>query len=337
MAGGTSPYLRFLPPVFSHMHGPCASTLRGAVLGFCALAALNLAVARDAQAESKQMGRTGASSSPSANKTTKAPTTIGPSSLDNPTADAPPTLESLQGLRYDTSVALYDDENQQFEKLEIRLQALREAALSLGARAGLSSRTWEIRQTLKTREAYMDRVFDFRQLLIKAPSGLLIEPPVVYESFDALNIEDEGQTAAVADRILNINKSAKIVTAPRNWRSYLERDWGKVQYPPAILYPKDESERIEWNRLVQKGWEEGRIQADEIFQSDLNRLTADFNGMVRYRMLLTQGMITPPFALEVDRGITGGGSEMRVGDRAVQITGPSQLQPDSQEWKPADR
>ncbi len=259
--------------------------------------------------------------------------------VSNPAPEAPPDLNSLQNLKYSPSVALYgdDDENMQYEKLEIRLHALREAAMSLGARAGLASRTWEIRQTLDERERYMDQVFDFRQLLITAPSGLLIEPPIVYEAMDTLNIEDEGQTAAVADRIFNINKRARIVTTPRNWRSYLERDWGKVQFPPAILYPKDDKERKEWNRLVQEGWDEGRRQADEIFQADLNRLTAEFNGMVQYRMLLTQGIISPPFALEVDRGVTGGGDEMRVGDRAVQITGPSQLQPDAFEWKPADR
>tara|TARA_Y100001934_G_C12281693_1_gene740241 strand:- start:461 stop:640 length:180 start_codon:yes stop_codon:yes gene_type:complete len=59
--------------------------------------------------------------------------------------------------------------------------------------------------------------------------------------------------------------------------------------------------------------------------------------MVRYRVLLSQNMISPPFALEQDRGITGGGSKLRVGDRAVTITGPSQLKAGGNEWQPADR
>lgn len=251
----------------------------------------------------------------------------------------PPTLEDIQNVKYSTKTSLFENTSGDitFEKLEIRLEAVREAALSLGARAGLAHRTYEIRQEITKRSTFMDQVFDFRKLLIKAPSGLLIEPPIVSESFDALNIEDEGQVAAVADRILNINKKAKIVTAPRNWRSYLERDWGTVHMPPAIMYPKDKDERKIWNELIRKGWDEGRAQADAIFQSDLNRLTAEFEGMVRYRMLLTQKVITPPYALEVNRGITGGGDEMRVGDRAVEITGPSQLQPEALGWKPADR
>ena len=66
-------------------------------------------------------------------------------------------------------------------------------------------------------------------------------------------------------------------------------------------------------------------------------MNSDFAGMIRYRTLLQQGIITPPFALEMDRGITGGGSEMRVGDRALAITGQSELKPDALTWKPADR
>ena len=73
------------------------------------------------------------------------------------------------------------------------------------------------------------------------------------------------------------------------------------------------------------------------FEDDLNELTSDFRGMVRYRVLLAQGMISPPYALQVDRGITGGGNMMRVGDRAVQITGVPELITGSDQWQPANR
>ena len=45
--------------------------------------------------------------------------------------------------------------------------------------------------------------------------------------------------------------------------------------------------------------------------------------MIRYRKLLAQGIVSAPYALQIDRGVTGGGDEMRIGDRAVTITGPS--------------
>ncbi len=221
--------------------------------------------------------------------------------------------------------------------LDIRRDALKEAAISLGARGGLAWRSYAIRQELEQRGRYLDKVFDFRQLLIAAPSGLLIEPPIINESINDMLIESDGQQAAVSDRIYNIINNARIVSTPRSWRVYLERDWGTVEPPPDILRPQDDEERELWARLVEKGWNEGVRQANEIFQDDLNLLIADFEGMVRYRTLLTQGMVSQPFALQVDRGITGDGTQMRIGDRAIQITGVPELMTGSDEWQPASR
>lgn len=225
--------------------------------------------------------------------------------------------------------------------LDIRREAIIEASISFGARGGLAKRTYEIRQELDIRSRYLDKIFDFRHLLVSAPSGLLIEPPVVSESMNAMLIDIDGQTAAVSDKIYNIIRNAHIVSAPRTWRTYLEREWGEVMPPPDILTPQDEEEEAIWDENIQKGWKYGIEQADEIFAKDLAQLESDFHGMIRYRMLLAQGMISPPYALQVDRGITGGGDQMRVGDRAVQITGVPELitgaDDKAKEWKPASR
>ena len=127
------------------------------------------------------------------------------------------------------------------------------------------------------------------------------------------------------------------MSAPRTWRQYLEREWGDVVPPPDILTPQNDEERQEWEVWVKMGWEQGFQQANDIFRADLAKLESDFQGMIRYRMLLAQGMISPPYALQVDRGITGGGDEMRVGDRAVQITGIPELMTGADTWKPASR
>lgn len=221
--------------------------------------------------------------------------------------------------------------------IDIRGDAIKEAAISFGARGGLAKRTYEIRKELDTRQRYLDKVFNFDQLLVAAPSGFLIEPPVVTESMNAMLIDIGGQTAAVSDKIYNIIRNAHIVSVPRTWRTYLEREWGVVIPPPDILLPQNDEEQEVWIENVHKGWALGYEQADEIFREDLARLTSDFEGMVRYRMLLAQGMISPPYALQVDRGVTGGGDEMRIGDRAVQITGVPQLVSGTKQWKPASR
>lgn len=246
----------------------------------------------------------------------------------------PPTLEEAEELERENDLIEGEETGM---PLDIRLDALKEAAVSYGARAGLASRTYEIRQEVDRRARHMDKIFDFQRLLIPAPSGFLIEPPIVSEAVNATLVDWDGQQAAVSDRIYNIINNARIVSAPRNWRSYVERDWGTVEPPPDILRPEDEEEREIWVEYVRKGWEQGVLQANEVFQEDLNLLNADFQGMIRYRVLLSQGMISPPYALQVDRGITGDGEEMRVGDRAVQITGVPELMTGFDEWQPASR
>ena len=230
-----------------------------------------------------------------------------------------------------------EDLAETLEPSQIRLDAIKQAALSYGARGGLAHRTEEIRFTLDNKTAIMDQIYDFKRLLIPAPSGLLIEPPIISEGENATLIETGGQTAAVADRIYNINRNARIVSTARNWRAYLEREWGDIDLPPQVLLPRTNEERKIWVEYLTKGWEEGTKQADEIFQADLNKLVADYTGMVRYRKLLSMNIVSAPYALQVDRGVTGGGDEMRVGDRAVQITGPSQLMTEAYEWQPVSR
>lgn len=256
-------------------------------------------------------------------------------------SSAPSSLSSLQNVPKEQGGEDDDDDDDEDDEMglpfDIRKEAQKEAAVSYGARGGLAFRTYQIRQEIQLRAPYLDKVYNFGELLIPAPSGFLIEPPIISEVENAMIIDTGGQEAAISDRIYNIIANAKIVSNPRTWREYLEREWGEVEMPPDILRPNNEEERKEWVKQVQIGWEQGLAQANEIFEEDLHRLQADFQGMVRFRMLLSQGMISAPYALQVDRGVTGGGDEMRVGDRAVEITSSPGLISEYDKWQPANR
>lgn len=251
-------------------------------------------------------------------------------------SSSPPPLSSLQNVPKEMKEE-DEDEEETGLPFDIRKEAQKEAAISYGARGGLSFRTYQIRQEIQLRAPYLDKVYNFNELLIPAPSGFLIEPPIISEVENAMIIDNGGQEAAISDRIYNIIANAKIVSVPRTWREYLEREWGDVEMPPDILRPNNDDERRDWAKQVEIGWAQGVAQADEIFEEDLNRLQADFQGMVRFRMLLSQGMVSPPYALQVDRGVTGGGDEMRVGDRAVEITSTPGLISEHDKWQPANR
>ena len=88
--------------------------------------------------------------------------------------------------------------------LKIRTDSMRDAARSYGARGGLSWRTKNIMDELKKSNYAMDKAFNFRRLLIKAPSNLFIEPPIVSEALNNFLVTPNGIEAAVADAIAPI-------------------------------------------------------------------------------------------------------------------------------------
>lgn len=259
------------------------------------------------------------------------PQPLMPKKNNDGSSPPPPLLDELENQ------TVGDEEKAENMGLKIRSDAMREAGLSYGARGGLAFRTFQIQRRLAEYDKSLTKTYDFSRLLIPEASGLLVEPPVVSAAERAVIVKSGGQAAAVADRVYRINRGARIVTAARNWRLYLERDWGIVEPPPSILLPRNANERAYWRELVKQGWEEGMRQAEETYESDLDRMTADYLGMIRYRELLAQGMISPPYTLADERGITGGGSEMRIGDRGLSITGQSQLLPEGKKWTPAPR
>lgn len=273
--------------------------------------------------------------------------------------EAPPSLRDLQEAeKSDPIVGKKQNPNDKLENivdeekdlsLKIRRDSMRESALSYGARGGLSWRTKAIMDELKKSNSAMDKAFAFRRLLIKAPGNMFIEPPIISEALNNFIVTPSGVEAAVSDAMYQITNQARIVSAPRDWRQYLERDWEKVAPPPDILLPENVKERAAWRRWVSEGWEEGIKQADDVFQSDIDLLIADFEGMVRYRRLLAENKISAPFATMVDRGVSGTKiqtmignkpvsitTQMRVGDRALRITAPSSLREAEQgaDWTP---
>ena len=111
-------------------------------------------------------------------------------------------------------------------------------------------------------------------------------------------------------------------------------DYRKPPFLIAPYYPKIKGKLQVWNRFIREGWQNGIQQANAIFAANLNRLRRDYNGMVLYRKLLAQGMVSAPFVAKADLGVTGDSKEMRIDDRILRITAHSELQTDSSKWQP---
>lgn len=211
----------------------------------------------------------------------------------------------------------------------LRYTAIRDTALSLGARGGLAHRARQINVELKQDERYLERIFNFNAMLLDDN----VLPPILIEGRDTLD-QASTDTIRLSDRQYVILEQARFVTTTPHWREYLWMDFQRPELPDSSLLPKDENEQRVWDRYVSEGWHSGILQANSIFQENLGRIKRDYEGMVRYRTLLAQGIVSAPFVARVEMGVTGNCDELALNDRILRITALPCFETDSRKWEP---
>ena len=235
----------------------------------------------------------------------------------------PATLEKILETTPDESkvVAIAD---------ERRGAAMRDAAVAYGMQSGLVRRAFEIGQLLDRHARQMDRVYRFDRLLIEH-DGFLIAPPIVTET-TAFNRGSQGMRAAAARRVLRIERPSKVLGGSLGWRGYFDRSWETPRRPSQVLYPRTGDEFERWRAWVREGWEDGVRLAEDTFEADLDRLSRDFVGIVNWRILLSQRIVTAPELEVVARPVVGGGVEMRLDQREIAIRAQARLNPVASDW-----
>lgn len=209
----------------------------------------------------------------------------------------------------------------------LRYQALREAALSTGARAGLAWRAEQINGISKRHERQLDLIYNFHAMMLDHH----VLPPVLIEGRQNLD-QTADDILRLSDRAYTIQSQARFVTMPPTWREYLLLSYKDPDVPDTSLLPRTDSEKEVWDRYLDEGWQAGLTQADVIFTESLGRLKRDYEGMVRYRSLLAQNMVSLPYVSQVNLGITGGDSQMAINDRVLRITALPQFNTEGNEW-----
>jgi len=228
-------------------------------------------------------------------------------------------LQSLKKLSGGTSKA---------KNGAIRSQNLRDTALSVGARGGLAWRATQINNVLLRHESMLYRLFNFNAMLLDKN----VLPPVLTDARNTLTLGGT-DTIRIADRTFQIVEQARFVTAVPVWRDYLWLSYSPPETPDKSLLPKNREEQIVWKKFIDEGWDAGVQQAEIIFKENIARLGRNYKGMILYRTLLAQNIVSPPFVAQLDVGITGGGSDLTVNDRVLRITAFPTLQNNSREWK----
>jgi len=211
----------------------------------------------------------------------------------------------------------------------IKAQALRETATSLGAQGALAWRAKAINSTLTNEASSLDKLYDFNRLML--PNNVL--PPVLAESSNALT-QSDADTLRLADKTYKILSPARFTTTPPTWRTYLWLSFKQPDIPDKTLLPKTQPEAKIWNNYLKVGWEKGLTQANQIFSANMSRLKRDYLGIVLYRKLYAQHMVSAPFVARAELGVTGNKNEVRINDQVLKITSHSALQTNSAKWKP---
>jgi defect-in-organelle-trafficking protein DotC len=209
----------------------------------------------------------------------------------------------------------------------LRAKSLQDSSMSIGAQGGLAWAASEINVHLNRDSKNLDAIYNFNALVLA--HGVM--PPVLEAGDFSLNLDDPN-TIRVADRTYRIVEQARFATTPPNWREYLLLPYSKPSLPDRTLLPKSDEEREVWRAGIQSGWGKGIEQASSIFQQNLARLKRDYRGMLLYRKLLEQNMISPPFVARTEMGVTGDGTDMRVNDQVLRIVALPKLQTNSRGW-----
>ncbi len=257
-------------------------------------------------------------------KGVQAPNPMAIGSIETHVVDGPQEFKELQVLSRRGSL-----EKQKEKTNHIRLQAIRDTALSISARTALAVRGQQINQLVAEQQRELDRVFNFQGVMLEG--GVL--PPVMLESRNDLSLADP-QNIRVADRTYRIIKQSRFVTLPPSWREYLVMDETRPAQPDPSLLPSTGEEKKIWQASVIEGWDNGIDQANQVYEENLARLKRDYQGMVRYRMLLAQNMVSAPQVAQRDLGVTGGGESLSVNDRVLTIKALPSLKSNSEAWTP---
>lgn len=210
----------------------------------------------------------------------------------------------------------------------LRSKSLQDSAMSIGAQGGLAWASEQINDRMNQDRKYLDTIYNFDAMVLS--HGVI--PPVLEEGDNTLNLDDPN-TIRVSDRTYKIIQQARFATTPPNWREYLWLAYSKPPLPDKTLLPKTDEEQKIWKAGIRDGWERGIQQAYSIFQQNLARLKRDYRGMILYRKLLQEKMISPPFVARTELGVTGDGTDMRVNDQVLRIVELPKLQTNSRNWQ----
>lgn len=216
----------------------------------------------------------------------------------------------------------------------VRETILRETAMLLGARAGLSDRSREIFRAMDSRQEQLDQIYRFNELVM----GNNVLPPVISESKDVVALE--AAAMRVAGLVYRIDEPARFALPTPTWRNWLFLGLDdaplNINGLDPVNLPQDAAEKAFWDREVNASYQMGRDQAQASFDFNFSSLKRSYSGMRKFYELWQRGMVTAPVIMAANELIVrDDSSTVSVGNTVFRITAPTDFtQPNG--WVPLE-
>lgn len=211
----------------------------------------------------------------------------------------------------------------------IRIRAIRQEALRLGAQTGLAERYSMIMEFMDKTEHRLNVTFNFSGFV---RDGRLLVPAIAETTSRLTANHDDGSLTHVS-KTYTIEEEARLVTSIPTWRDYLFQVYQYPEKPHHSLLPRNKKEEEVWKSAVIEGWGAGVNQADMIYQDRMNRLTKAVEGRHLYRTLEAKNVISPAALQIQENKITFNGRSMNIGEVIYNVSNPSEFKA-SEGWEP---
>ena len=209
----------------------------------------------------------------------------------------------------------------------LRLVSIKEEALRVSTKLAFFNSYSKLSKYILKREASLNTIFNFTPLLL---SGGTILPPVI--AVNNNRIDTSKDSIIRTNQSYTITSPARIVTTPPTWRSYLLSSKVSIPTIQKEILPKTTTEQKVWKDNIEAGWVLGVEQAEREFILNIRRLSSDYIGLVRYHLLLRKNMISEPFMVANNIGITNTDNNLNIGQQSFTLVQPSYFKTDYQNW-----
>ncbi|MCR5813552.1 MAG: type IV secretion system DotC family protein [Desulfovibrio sp.] len=174
------------------------------------------------------------------------------------------------------------------KSLGMREQSLRQAAKVYGFQRAFAWRYGRLLAALRAHGQEFAKIFDFRKLLLHGR----ILPPVIRWSGPATEISRD-DLASHVEAQYRIMARARFVAEAPGLESYFLVDCSVLE-PEFALLPKDAGERAIWQEALTAGWQEGCAHALAVFDQNMEKIVADYRGILQFRRLQAMGLVSLP-------------------------------------------